>query len=160
MRYFICHDPTTCSTDLQDVRPRYMTSVPRIFDRVLAGVQGKAMKARRLTSQARPVGLARRPRVHGNVQCPQKPVPMLALRYTLAKRLVFDKVRAALGLDRVEYLTSGSAALHPDIAMTFLAIGVPIMQGYGLTETSPVITVSRPSDNKYGAVGKPIPAAT
>jgi long-chain acyl-CoA synthetase len=70
---------------------------------------------------------------------------------------VFDKLRKLLGLDRVEYLTSGSAKLHPDVAMTFLAMGVPIMQGYGLTETSPVITVSRPSDNRYGAVGKPIP---
>ena len=57
----------------------------------------------------------------------------------------------------MKFLTSGSAKLHTDVAMTFLAMGVPIMQGYGLTETSPVITTSRLVDKRYGAVGKPIP---
>ncbi len=66
------------------------------------------------------------------------------------------KIPLALGLDRVKFLTSGSAPLHIDTAMTFLAMGIPIMQGYGLTETSPVISVSRLSANEYGAVGRPI----
>ena len=56
-----------------------------------------------------------------------------------------------------KFLTSGSAPLHIDTAMTFLGIGIPIMQGYGLTETSPVTSVSRLSENEYGAVGRPIP---
>ncbi len=63
---------------------------------------------------------------------------------------------AALGLDRVIFLTSGSAPLHLDTAMTFLGMGIPIMQGYGQTETSPVTSVSRLSENVYGAVGRPI----
>ena len=56
----------------------------------------------------------------------------------------------------MRFLTSGSAPLHVDTAMTFLGMGVPIMQGYGLTETSPVMSVSRPGANEYGAVGRPI----
>jgi long-chain acyl-CoA synthetase len=52
-------------------------------------------------------------------------------------------------------MTSGTAPLHVDTAMTFLGLGIPIMQGYGLTETSPIVTVSRLSDNEYGAVGRP-----
>jgi long-chain acyl-CoA synthetase len=69
---------------------------------------------------------------------------------------VLGKIPPALGLDRVEFLCSGSAPLHSDTAMTFLAMGIPIMQGYGLTETSPVVSVSRLSANEYGAVGRPI----
>ena len=85
------------------------------------------------------------------------PTPMLSLQYMFAKRVVLDKVREVLGLDRVEHLLSGSAALHVDVAMTFLGLGVPIMQGYGLTETSPIITTSTMDFNRYGAVGRPIP---
>ncbi|HTZ55912.1 MAG TPA: long-chain fatty acid--CoA ligase [Candidatus Acidoferrum sp.] len=157
VRYNITHDPNDLLTDLQDVRPRYMTSVPRIFDRILAGVEGKAMKHGGLQAKLVPWAL-RTGRDYMKIRnAGSSPSPMLALQYAIAKRLVFDKLRPLLGLDRVEYLTSGSAKLHPDVAMTFLAMGVPIMQGYGLTETSPVITVSRPSNNRYGAVGKPIP---
>jgi long-chain acyl-CoA synthetase len=157
VRYNITHDPNDLLTDLQDVQPRYMTSVPRIFDRILAGVQGKAMKHGGLQAKLVPWALRVGRNYMETRNARKRPRPMLSLQYALAKRLVFDKLRKLLGLDRVEYLTSGSAKLHPDVAMTFLAMGVPIMQGYGLTETSPVITVSRPSDNKYGAVGKPIP---
>jgi long-chain acyl-CoA synthetase len=80
----------------------------------------------------------------------------LALQYAIAKTLALKKIRSALGLDKISFLTSGSAPLHADTAMTFLGFGVPIMQGYGLTETSPVTSVSRLSSNEYGAVGKPI----
>ncbi len=157
VRYNICHDPNDLLTDMQDVRPRFMTSVPRIFDRLLAGVEGKAMKHGGLQAKLVPWALRVGRDYMKARNAGANPGPMLALQYAIAKRLVFDKVRPLLGLDRVEYLTSGSAKLHPDVAMTFLAMGVPIMQGYGLTETSPVITVSRPSDNRYGAVGRPIP---
>jgi long-chain acyl-CoA synthetase len=157
VRYNITHDPNDLLADMLDVRPRYMTSVPRIFDRILAGVQGRAMKHGGLQAKLVPWALRVGREYMEARNAGASPAPLLSLQYALAKRLVFDKLRSLLGLDRVEYLTSGSAKLHPDVAMTFLAMGVPIMQGYGLTETSPVITVSRPSDNRYGAVGKPIP---
>ena len=69
---------------------------------------------------------------------------------------MLGKIRHALGLDRIKFLTSGSAPLHLDTAMIFLGLGVPIMQGYGQTETSPVTSVSQLSQNEYGAVGRPI----
>ncbi|HTU69318.1 MAG TPA: AMP-dependent synthetase/ligase [Candidatus Baltobacteraceae bacterium] len=157
VRYNICHDPNDLLTDMQDVRPSYMTSVPRIFERILAGVEGKAMKHGGLQARLVPWAM----RVGRDYMAAKTfgppPSPMLALQYAIAKRLVFDKLRALLGLDRVRHLTSGSAKLHTDIAMTFLAMGVPIMQGYGLTETSPVISTSKLEANEYGAVGKPIP---
>ena len=158
-RYCICHDPNQLLPDLQDVRPTVMTSVPRIFDRVLAGVAGKAMMAGGLQAKLVPWAL-RIARVWAHEQTfGDGANPILAMQYAIAKRLVLDKVRTVLGLDRVRTFLSGSAALHIDVAMTYLGIGVNIMQGYGLTETSPVITASRPGDNRFGCVGKPIPGA-
>ncbi|HEY5341625.1 MAG TPA: AMP-binding protein, partial [Candidatus Aquilonibacter sp.] len=153
VRYNICHDPSDLLTDLQAVRPQYMTSVPRIFDRILAGVQGKAMQHGGLQARLVPWAL-RVGREYMEAQTLGAGAgPMLGLQYSIAKRLVLDKLRKLLGLDRIAFLTSGSAKLHVDIAMTYLALGVPIMQGYGLTETSPVITTSEPAANRYGAVG-------
>ncbi len=157
VRYNICHDPNDLLTDLQAVRPQYMTSVPRIFDRILAGVQGKAMQHGGMQARLVPWAL-RVGREYMEAQTLGAGAgPMLGLQYSIAKRLVLEKLRKLLGLDRIAFLTSGSAKLHVDVAMTYLALGVPIMQGYGLTETSPVITTSEPAANRYGAVGKPIP---
>jgi long-chain acyl-CoA synthetase len=156
-RYYICHDPDELARDLREVRPEGMTSVPRIFDRVLAAVKTQAMKESRLRGNLVEWALETgRAYAHARTFGPP-PSPGLRGRYALAKRLVLDKVRRRLGLDRLRYFTSGSAALHVDVSMTYLGLGLPIVQGYGLTETSPVITVNRPSDNRYGTVGKPIP---
>lgn len=156
VRYYICHDPNELLPDLLEVRPESLTCVPRIFDRVLAGVTGKAMKAGGLQARLVPWALA-----VGREYMYQKtfgsgPNSLLSLQYAIAKRLVFSKIRARLGLDNMKYFCSGSAALHVDVAMTYLALGVPILQGYGLTETSPVITANAASRNRYGTVGQPI----
>jgi long-chain acyl-CoA synthetase len=157
VRYFICHDPSELLTDMRDVHPTVMTSVPRIFDRVLAGVKGQAMKAGGLQAKLVPwaLGIGRK-YMHATTFGP-RPSRGLAARYAVANKIVLRKVRAKLGLDRMTFFVSGSAALHVDTAMTFLGLGIPIMQGYGLTETSPVITASRLSSNEYGAAGRPIP---
>ena len=159
VRYSICHDPVDLVNDMLHVRPVCMTCVPRIFDRILAGVKGQAMKHGGLQARLVPwaLGVGREyatARVLGNGAS-----PLLALQYVVAKALVLTKIRARLGLDRMQYFTSGSAALHNDVAMTYHGLGIPIMQGYGLTETSPVITVNRPSSNRYGTVGQTIPGA-
>jgi long-chain acyl-CoA synthetase len=155
VRYFICHDPNQLLDDLRDVRPVLMTAVPRIFDRVLSGVKGQARAAGGLKAKLVPWALevARR---FGYAKAFDGAVPSaLRLQNGIAERLVFSKVRAALGLDRMRFLPSGSAPLHLDTAMTFLGLGVPIMQGYGLTETSPVVSCNRLSRNEYGSVGRP-----
>jgi long-chain acyl-CoA synthetase len=156
VRYFICHDPSELLNDLRDVRPAEMTAVPRIFDRVLAGVSGQAMRTGGLQARLVPWALrVGRDYMRATVLGRGASL-MLHLQYALAKRLVLGKVRHALGLDRVKFLTSGSAPLHIDTAMTLLGLGVPVMQGYGQTETSPIVSVSRLSGNEYGAVGRPI----
>jgi long-chain acyl-CoA synthetase len=157
VRYFICHDPSELLNDLKDVRPVEMTSVPRIFDRVLGGVKGQALAAGGLKARLVPWALGvGREYMRTTILSKSAPTPWRTLQYTVAKAVVLRKIPPALGLDRVKFLTSGSAPLHIDTAMTFLAMGIPIMQGYGLTETSPVTSVSRLSANEYGAVGRPI----
>lgn len=156
-RYNICHDPNDLLNDLQAVRPTVMTAVPRIFDRVLAGVQAKAMAHGGLQAKLVPWALTAGREYMTAKHLGDGPTPMQSLQYAVAKRLVLDKLRKVLGMDRMAHLLSGSAALHVDVAMTFLGLGVPILQGYGLTETSPIITTSTMTFNKYGAVGRTIP---
>ena len=156
VRYYICHDPNELLHDLRDVRPAGMTAVPRIFDRVLTGVRGQARSAGGLRAKLVPWALSVARRHAFAKTFGGKITPRLAMSYAVAKKLVLGKIRSALGLDRVRFLTSGSAPLHIDTAMTFLGMGIPIMQGYGLTETSPVTSVNRLSQNEYGTVGRPI----
>jgi long-chain acyl-CoA synthetase len=155
VRYFICHDPNDLLADLRDVRPVEMTSVPRIFDRVLTGIKGQARTSGGVKARLVPWALAVARRYAAAVTFDGNAAPWLRLQHALAERLVLSKIRSALGLDRMRFMTSGSAPLHVDTAMTFLGLGIPIMQGYGLTETSPIVSVSRLSDNEYGAVGRP-----
>jgi long-chain acyl-CoA synthetase len=156
VRYFVCHDPSELLTDLRDVRPAEMTAVPRIFDRVLTGIKGQAKSAGGLRGSLVPWALAvARKHAFAKTFGPAAS-PWLAQQYALANKLLLGKIRRTLGLDRVKFLTSGSAPLHLDTAMTFLGLRIPIMQGYGQTETSPVTSVSRLSANEYGAVGRPI----
>jgi long-chain acyl-CoA synthetase len=155
-RYAICHDPNELLNDLRDVRPAVMTSVPRIFDRILSGIRGMAMKAGGLQARLVPWSLAVSREYMKAKVLGSGPSPTLSLYYAIASKLVLQKIREKLGLDRMQFFCSGSAALHTDVAMTYLGIGIPIMQGYGLTETSPVTTTSQLSANTWGAVGRAI----
>lgn len=142
--------------DMKSVRPRKMALVPRIFERVLAGVIGKSKAAGGLQAKLVPWALDIGHR-YMSKRVDRAAIPIgLGLKHRLAQRLVLSKIKPALGLDRIDYLISGSAPLHRDIALTFAAFGVPICEGYGLTETSPVVTVNRVESIRYGSVGPPI----
>ncbi|HYV03003.1 MAG TPA: AMP-binding protein, partial [Blastocatellia bacterium] len=82
--------------------------------------------------------------------------PLLDFQLDIAGRLVFAKLRAAVG-GRIQRMVSGGAALSSDIAQVFIGAGIPLLQGYGLTETSPVIAVNTLEQNRIGAVGRPLP---
>jgi long-chain acyl-CoA synthetase len=155
-RYAICHDPNALLEDLQAIRPEALTCVPRIFDKMLAGIVTKSAKAGGAKARLVPWALETGRRYMHAKLFGRGPGIGLALQYGIAEALVFKKLRGVLGLDRLKYFSSGSAALHIDVAMTYLGMRLPIVQGYGLTETSPVITVNRPEANHYGTVGPPL----
>ncbi|MFN3716576.1 MAG: AMP-dependent synthetase/ligase, partial [Thiobacillus sp.] len=141
--------------DLQAVRPTVLISVPRIYERVYGRIQdGLAKKkpiARALFDLAVRVGWRRFERAQGVAGWH----PELLL-WPLLKKLVADNVTEKLG-GRLKLAISGGAALSPEIARVFIGLGVPIIQGYGLTETSPVVCVNRPDSNVPASIGQPLP---
>lgn len=157
VRHHITHHVDELARDLKEVRPVVMTSVPRIFERVLAGITTKAKLHGGLQAKLVPWALdVGRDYVAAKTH-KTNPGLKLSVQYAIARALVLRKIRPALGCDRVKYFVSGSAPLHFDTAMTLLALGIPIVEGYGPTECSPVITVNTFEENHYGSVGKPIP---
>jgi long-chain acyl-CoA synthetase len=142
--------------DLKSVRPRVMNLVPRIFERVLAGIQGRAKAEGGLKAKLVPWALAVGREYAAATQRGGKASGMLPLQYAIAQKLVLSKIKPQIGLDRLEFFTSGSAPLHRDIMLTFAGMGVPIAEGYGLTETSPVVTGNPSSAIRYGTVGRAI----
>jgi long-chain acyl-CoA synthetase len=143
--------------DLREVRPVIVFAVPRIFERTYAGILAKARAAGGLKAKLVPWALFVG-RTYKRAQLRNAPVsPLLQMQFAVAHALVLGKLRAQLGCDRLRYFVSGSAALHLDVALTFEAADLPIMEGYGLTECSPVVTANRPGASRLGTVGRAIP---
>ena len=157
VRHHICHNVDELVSDLQAVRPVAMTSVPRIFERMLAGVTARAKVHGGLQAKLVPWALRTGREYMSAKARGVNPGIGRSIQYAIARALVLKKLRERLGLDRVKFLVSGSAPLHLDTAMTMLGAGIPILEGYGPTECSPVVTVNTFDDNRYGTVGRPIP---
>ena len=141
----------TVAQNLQEIRPHVFVSVPRVYEKVMARAYENAQNAGGLKAKifhwAVRVG-----REHVADRLADRP-PTLRLR--IADRLVFSKIRQRLG-GRFRMAASGGAPLARDVAEFFWGAGVRIFEGYGLTETSPVLSVNRPGRVKLGTVGPPI----
>jgi long-chain acyl-CoA synthetase len=143
------------SRNLLEIRPTICCAVPRVYEKVYssaleAASNGPLLK-KKIFFWARRVGeeWADRTLEH-------KLIPLdLKLARAVADRMVFSRIRARVG-GRLRYFISGGAPLSPEIARFFYAAGLPILEGYGLTETSPVIAVNTPDHFKIGTVGRPI----
>jgi long-chain acyl-CoA synthetase len=146
----------TLRANLPEVRPHFICGVPRVYEKVYAGVlaaaeAGSALK-RRLFRWAVSVG-----REVSRRQQAGQPLPTgLEARRKLAHALVFSKLHARLG-GRLQWAVSGGAPLAREIAEFFHAAGILVLEGYGLTETCPVLTFNRPGRFKFGSVGQPLP---
>jgi long-chain acyl-CoA synthetase len=142
--------------NLGEVRPQVFVSVPRVYEKVLARVQENVAKSsptkQKIFRWAVGVGKEALPwRLRK-----ASPPGLLGLKTHLADKLVFAKIRERLG-GRFQMAVSGGAPLGRDVAEFFWGAGVPIYEGYGLTETSPVLTVNAHDAVKMGTVGKAIP---
>jgi long-chain acyl-CoA synthetase len=143
--------------DMRSVRPFTMAFVPRIYERVLSAIVSKAKAEGGLKAKLVPWALGVGRDYMAAVVDGKRLGLSLKLKFGLAHKLVLSKIRPGLGIDRALFFISGSAPLHRDIALTFLGFGLPICEGYGLTETSPVVTVNRLGEIRYGSVGRAIP---
>ncbi|MCC6549045.1 MAG: long-chain fatty acid--CoA ligase [Ignavibacteriaceae bacterium] len=143
------------ASDLMEVKPTIMTAVPRLFERiyskVLKNVQTQPEKRQRIFEWAVEIGKKYcEQRRNGSVS------PAIAIKQKIADILVLSKIRARTG-GNLRFFISGGAALPRDLGEFFEALGVIIIEGYGLTESSPVIAANRLDGYKFGTVGKPFP---
>jgi long-chain acyl-CoA synthetase len=138
--------------NLLEIRPQVMVSVPRLFDKVYTKVMNTpGLKGRLLHWAGRVGGAVVDARLGG-----RRASLWVRAQYRLADLLVFRKIRHLMG-GRLTSMISGGAPLSPAVARYFLAAGLPIREGYGLTETSPVLAANRPGAVRLGTVGLPYP---
>ncbi len=145
----------TVAEDLLLVRPTLLASVPRIYEKIFA----------RIYDMVSAGGILKRLIFHwamlaGRQAAPylmkgQQPPSWKGMWYRTAQKVVFEKIRQRTG-GRIKFAISGGAPLGPKVMSFFWIIGLPILEGYGLTETSPVITVNRPGEVVPGCVGRPL----
>ena len=140
--------------DLQSARPTMLISVPRIYERIWGAIRAKLDEGpplrKKLFMTAVDVGYARYEHAQG-----RGPWKLSFLLWPILNALVASKVLARLG-GRMRCAMSGGAALPPDISRVFIGLGLPVLQGYGLTETSPIACANSPTDNLPASVGTAI----
>jgi long-chain acyl-CoA synthetase len=145
----------TLAEDMAAAQPHFVPAVPRVYEKLYGRIQAAREAGgtvrRTLFDWAVGVGRAR-----SRYEQERRPVPALVqLQDALAHRLVFSRIHRLLG-GNMRYMISGGAPLSPEIAELFHAAGVPILEGYGLTETTPILTANRPDRFRLGTVGLPL----
>jgi long-chain acyl-CoA synthetase len=149
-----CGDLTALLPALASFRPTFILAVPRVFEKVYNTAEQKAVSEKKgaIFRRAADAAIAYSRALDG----PGRPSFGLRAQHAVFDRLVYGKLRAALG-GRTEYAVSGGAALSERLSHFFRGIGVTVLEGYGLTETTAATTVNRPDRNKIGTVGQPLP---
>ncbi len=149
---YYCENPKEILEYFKEVRPTFMVGVPRLYEKMYATVYARLEEAsdfkRKLFDWAIAIGKAYQYKIFG-----QQNIPMsLRLKHALAKVLILNKIRAIMG-GRLNFFSAGGAPLSQEIEEFFFAAGIFIAQGYGLTETSPVVTCNRKDRFKFGTPG-------
>src|SRR5687767_12511280 len=142
-------------TAMQEVKPSIALSVPRLYEKMYARVLENALAGGALKKRIFFWARAVADRWANEKLAGREPGGLLGLQYSLAQRLVFSKLKARTG-GRMRYFVSGGAPLATEINKFFYAAGLTILEGYGLTETSPVIGVNTPREFRIGTIGRPI----
>ena len=149
-----CQDMNDLLPDLGSFKPTFVLAVPRVFEKVYNGAEARATGESRGKIFARAANTA--VAYSESLDGPGGPGLRLRAEHALFDRLVYGKLRAALG-GHAEWAISGGAALAPRLGHFFRGIGVSILEGYGLTETTAPASVNRPERQKIGSVGQPLP---
>jgi long-chain acyl-CoA synthetase len=145
----------TIGRDIGTVRPTMVTGVPRVYEKMQARILEKAGAATGAKAALFKWAMAAGTRRAVAQLRGRRIGPLTALQASIGDRLVFSKIRAGVG-GRLRYAVSGSAPLPVHVLEFFTAVGLPIIEGYGLTETSPILTVNPPTALRAGSVGKAV----
>jgi long-chain acyl-CoA synthetase len=151
---WFCPDPAQAVEYVREARPTLFFGVPRVWEKVRAGIQAKlaaeeSRRRREIAQRAVETGLEVVRRTQRGEAVPFA----LRARHALLDRLVLAKVRRAIGLDRCSFASSAASPLAVDVAEFFAALGLPLVEVYGMTETTGVATGNRPGKVKIGTVG-------
>jgi long-chain acyl-CoA synthetase len=145
------------ASNMVEVRPTIVVSVPRLFEKIYSRIMDQVMAGSRLKRAIFVWALATGKKFAARTIAGERVPAHLALKRGLARRLVFSKITARTG-GRVRYFICGGAPISTDIVEFFFAIGLMVLPGYGLTETSPVLSANTPPDRiRFGTVGKALP---
>ena len=139
--------------NLREVKPTIMTAVPRLFEKVYHRILKKGLSQKGIKRKIFMRSLEIGQRYAAQKDEGSRVWPLLSLQQRMASRLVFSKWREGVG-GRLRYFVSGGAPLSPALSYAFLAAGIPILQGYGATETC-IVSANRPENNQVGSVGLP-----
>lgn len=149
--------PETVFDNLQEVSPSHFTAVPRVWEKIYSRVLVLSQEAtpigRWAFNQAVKVGMKR-----ANYMLERKPVPSgVAMQFAVWDALVLKNLRRMLGMDRMRRGGTGAAPISPELIRWYWAIGVNLLEGYGMTENTGLASINLPDDNKLGTVGKAVP---
>lgn len=153
----------TIAENMCEVRPTIMCGVPRVFEKFFAAVQQKGASRGRLASALFARSLALSERAGEAAQRGASLPPRERLEFALLKRAIFRRVGSQLAATlggRMRVMISGGAPLAPPIAWFFRHAGIPLVEGFGLTETSAATCLNLPADNRIGSVGRPLPGTS
>ena len=151
-------DVSNLLPDLGSFRPTFLLAVPRVFEKVYNGAELKADSEGKgaIFRRAARTAIAYSQALDSQAAGGRGPALGLRLAHGVFDRLVYTKLRAAVG-GRVQYAVSGGSALGERLGHFFRGVGITILEGYGLTETTAAATVNLPRSNKIGTVGLPVP---
>jgi long-chain acyl-CoA synthetase len=150
-------DIGTVAEGLREFGPTFLLAVPRVFEKVYNTAQQQASDSpakSKIFAAATATAIA-----YSEATESTRPGPGLQIRHALFDRLVYGKLRAAVG-GKVTYAVSGGAPLGERLGHFFRGVGITVLEGYGMTETSAAATVNKPSRNKVGTVGQPLPGVS
>lgn len=152
-------DMGTLVTEFQRSKPDLIVTVPRIFEKVHAGVKSKATESGGIAAKIFLAAEKTAVEYSKASDTPQGPSALLKARHAIADKLVFSKVREAMG-GQLKYAVSGGSALNAQISHFFCGAGIPVYEGYGLTETTAAVCTNFAPDNIIGTVGRPMGGVT
>ncbi len=153
VRVNFAESPETVFDNLREISPHAFTAVPRLWEKLYSAISDQRREATAIGRFA----FDRALRAGHDFQAAESPGLSLRLRHALWDLLVLKNLRDLIGMRRVRRATTGAAPIAPELIRWFNALGVPLYEGYGMTETTGIISVNTPEKSQIGSVGAPLP---